>query len=74
LRVELLASANVHWSSDDWRTIHDANTRDTGLGLYVVDLPTASMPAGSVVWITFYWIEADIWENTNFSVNIKENV
>ncbi len=41
LRVEVLAPATVHWSSDDWHTAHDADTRDTGLGSYIVDLPTA---------------------------------
>ena len=72
LRVEVLAKANVHWSSDDWRTAHDADTRDTGLGLYIVDLPTALIPAGSAVCFTFYWPEVDKWENINFSVNIGE--
>jgi glucoamylase len=74
LRVEVLAQANVHWSSDDWLTAHDANTRDTGLGLYVVDLPTALIPAGSAVCFTFFWSEVNKWEKTNFSVNISEAV
>ena len=72
LRIEVLAPAKVHWSSDDWRTAHDAETRDTGLGLHIVDLPSAPIPAGRTVNFTFYWSEADKWENTNYSVNIRE--
>lgn len=74
LRVEVLAPASVRWSSDDWRTAHDTYTRSTGLGLNVVDLPTASLPAGSVVCFTFYWVDAGRWENTNFSIHIEETV
>lgn len=73
LRVEVLATAKVHWSNDDWQTVHDIYTQTVGLELYFVDLPTASLPVGCAVCFTFYWPEADKWENTNFSVNIKED-
>jgi GH15 family glucan-1,4-alpha-glucosidase len=71
LRIEVLARAVVHWSDDNWRTVKDADTADTGLGMYTADLPTASMHPGSTVTFTFYWPEAEKWENTNFSVNVK---
>ncbi len=45
LRVILLNPALVHWSLDNWQTSHDTNTRDTGLDTYILDLPTASLPA-----------------------------
>ena len=44
LRVETLAAAVVHWSVDGWRTVHDTATRDTTLGVHLVDLPTAGLP------------------------------
>src|SRR5216684_1729065 len=47
LRIVLLTSALVHWSIDDWKSSHDTNTRDAGLGIYTLDLPTASLPVGS---------------------------
>ena len=53
LRVETLAPAVVHWSVDGWRTVHDTATRDTTLGVHVVDLPTmrpaTRRPCGSHV-------------------------
>ena len=43
LRVETLAPAVVHWSVDGWRTVHDTATRDTTLGVHVVDLGTRDL-------------------------------
>jgi glucoamylase len=68
LRLKLLNPALVHWSLDGWTTSHDTNTRDTGLGLYILDLPTASLPAGSQVVFTFLWTQENRWEGKDYSV------
>ena len=39
----------VHWSVDGWRTVHDTATRDTTLGVHVVDLPTTRLRTGDRV-------------------------
>lgn len=70
LRVEVLARAIVHWTADDWRTVTDASTDDTGLGVHFVDLPTTQCPAGAQVLFTFYWLDADRWEGSDFSVQV----
>jgi glucoamylase len=71
LRVETLAPALVHWGLDGWQTVQDANTRDTTLGVHVIDLPTAALPAGSHVNFTFYWPHERRWEGTDFCVDIR---
>jgi glucoamylase len=73
LRVEVLAPAVVHWTSDDWQRTVDAQTTDTGLGLHVVDLPTTKVAKGCSVCFTFHWLEADRWEGTDFEVNISDS-
>jgi glucoamylase len=70
LRVETLADARIHWSLDSWATVHDTETRDTHLGVFTADLPTASLAAGSQVVFTFYWPQAARWEGTDFSVRV----
>ncbi len=70
LRMETLAAACVHWSSDDWQTVVDTDTRDTGLGLHLVDLPTSQLPAGTRIRFTFYWPEARRWEGHDFTTTI----
>jgi glucoamylase len=71
LRVETLAAAVVHWSADDWRTVHDAVTRDTTLGVHVADLGTMHLASGDRVDFTFYWPAADRWERVDFVVVIR---
>jgi glucoamylase len=70
LRLETLASSIVHWSADDWQTVSEARTRDTGLGIHIVDLPTSDFPAGTRVCFTFYWIEENRWEGTDYEVEV----
>jgi glucoamylase len=68
LRIEVLQPAIVHWSRDDWQTIYDSETRDTGLGLHVVDLGADELRAGARLRFTFRWPLADRWEGTDFAV------
>jgi glucoamylase len=70
LRIEVVATAVVHWSPDGWQTRHDAKTKDTGLGVYWADLPTDNLPAGTALAFTLYWPTEDRWEGTNFEVRI----
>jgi glucoamylase len=71
LRVETLTPAVVHWSVDEWRTAHDVATRDTTLGMHVVDLATAPLRSGARVDMTFYWPELDRWEGTDYLVCVE---
>jgi glucoamylase len=68
LRVELMAPATVHWSADGWQTTQDTPAEDTSLGVYVADLPTSELAAGTRVVFTFYWAEAARWEGTDYVV------
>src|SRR5437879_2109669 len=71
LRIALMASATVHWSDDGWQTVHDRATRDTGLGIYVADIPTHRLDPGRTVVFTFFWHQAQHWEGVDFSVTIQ---
>jgi glucoamylase len=71
LRLVLLAPALVHWSIDGWKTAHDTETRDTGLGTNILDLPTASLPPGGSVVFTFYRPAENAWEGTDYTVMIQ---
>jgi glucoamylase len=72
LRVEVLSPAKVHWSVDNWETAVDTKTLDTGLGVYVADLPTDKLSAGEQVLFTFFWLKSQRWENTDFAVTIQK--
>jgi glucoamylase len=70
LRIELLAPARVHWTTDYWMTAEDCETIATGFGINHVDLPTDGIKSGTTLAFTFFWTEADHWEGSDFSVRV----
>jgi glucoamylase len=68
LRIQTLAPTIVHWSVDDWATLEDTPSRDTGLGEFVTDLPTESLVPGAVLALTFHWPAAGTWEGRDFRI------
>jgi glucoamylase len=74
LRIEVLAAAVVHWSTDNWQTTRDTRTRDTGLGMSIADLPTDGLPAGTEVVFTFHWTESDRWEGVDYVVRVAKSL
>jgi len=71
LRIAAMAPTTVHWSHDGWQTAQDVPARNTGLGIYVADLPTSTLDAGHTVVFTFYWPDANRWEGTDYGVMIS---
>ncbi|MBN9219868.1 MAG: glucan 1,4-alpha-glucosidase [Mesorhizobium sp.] len=68
LRIELLAAATVHWSTDNWASAQDSKTKENAFGVHLVDLPVAGLPSGSSLIFTFFWPGTGDWENVDFSV------
>ena len=71
LRIEVQAPSVIHWSIDGWEDAKDTTSHDTGLGMYLVDLPTEKMKSGEKVSFTFYWLDSEQWEGTNFQVEVQ---
>jgi glucoamylase len=71
LRIEITAPGRIHWSADGWRTTEDTAVMETGLDVWYADLPTESLPDGSVIRFTFYWLLPARWENVDFEVRIS---
>ena len=71
LRVEVMATAIVRWTADDWKTATDSKTTDAGLGVHHVDLPTTSLGAGTPITFTFFWETASRWEGKDFQVTVE---
>jgi glucoamylase len=69
LRIELLRPGLVHYSVDDWLTTHDLDGRDTGIGLWVIDIPE-DHPAGTAIVFTIRWTDDSTWERQDFRVSV----
>ncbi len=71
LRLELMAPARVRYSTDGRLSWADLDARDTGLGVWVADIPGSErLPAGGAVDFTFWWPDAGHWEGRDFRVEI----
>ena len=71
LRLELMAATRVHYSLDRGRHWSDLEARDTGLGVWVADVPRSDRLApGQVVEFTFWWPEAGRWEGRDLRVEV----
>jgi glucoamylase len=71
LRLMTLAPAQIHWSVDFWKTAQDTTTHDTGLGVYIADIPSDQISPGDQILFTFFWSDAQKWEGINFSVVVE---
>jgi glucoamylase len=71
LRVELTAPATVIWSTDGGATAHDLATRDSGLGLFYADLPTARLRPGGKVTFTVRWSVGERDETEPFTLKVE---
>ena len=68
--IALRAPARVHWGSNGWNDVLDSDTRDTGLGVYIAELPLAALQAGDTIQFTFYWLEQKSWEGRDYEVQL----
>jgi glucoamylase len=71
LRIELLEPAVVHISTDGWATVRDLPARDTGLGLWVLDVEPAAVGEGAAIVFTLHWTTRDTWEGRDFTVLVR---
>ena len=71
LRIELRSPAKIHWTTDDWSKSQDSLTRDSGLGIYFVDLPTKELIPGSKIGFTMYWLDQNQWEGSDYRVEVE---
>lgn len=72
LRIETTTACSIRWSADAWRSSSDVQSSDTGLGIYLVDLPTGTLAAGAEVAFTFFWLATGKWEGLNYSMAITQ--
>lgn len=70
LAIELLAPAMIRFTLDGWQTAHDREARDTGVGLWLVEIRPDEHAAGQTITFTIHWRNPDRWEGHDFDVRI----
>jgi glucoamylase len=71
LRIQAATAFKLHWSGDEWRQVHDADSSSIATGHEYVDI---QLPAEqkSPVRFTFFWTAAGHWEGRDFQVAVAE--
>jgi glucoamylase len=69
LRIITEVSATVFWSVDNWEHVQQKDAIDGGFGIHYIDVPVDAFDGESVVF-TFYWTDAQHWENKNYEIKI----
>ena len=72
LRIEVRAPACITWTVDNWQHSNEATAADSGLGLYYFDLPQQAFANAEQIELTFYWVQSEQWENTNYVVQVVD--
>ncbi len=71
LRVQGENAFNLHWSSDNWATVHDTHSNQNSLQIDYVDLPDVATSSGTCIHFTFFWTEGNRWEGQDYSVTVR---
>ncbi|WP_311774194.1 MULTISPECIES: glycoside hydrolase family 15 protein [unclassified Nostoc] len=70
LRIQALASFQLHWSDDNWQTVKDTPSTSTKLGVNFVDISVSDNQQQPINF-TFFWIESSKWEQHNYTVAVS---
>ena len=69
LRIEVMESATVKWTNNNWQTYQQTKTTNTGLGIYLADIRLEKQDSEKIIF-TFYWDKGQNWESSNFEVKL----
>jgi len=72
LSIALKARARVHWGTNGWKNVGDIETRETGLGVHVADLPVTGLTAGASVQFTFCWLDTESWDGRDYDLQVVD--
>ncbi len=71
LRIEVRAAARIIWTVDNWKTTNTSATDTSHLGMDYFDFTRDVFATATEFEFTFFWLDAQHWENTNYVVQIE---
>jgi glucoamylase len=71
LRVIGEGRFSLRWTSDNWASVHDSASQTNALDIKHVDLTELATTPGMSIAFTFFWIDADRWEGTNYVIAVR---
>jgi glucoamylase len=68
LRVQLPRPGSIHYSFDDWKTFGEVEAIDTTLGVWVAEVPSNKLAAGTTFAWTAHYMTG--WEGKNYTLTV----
>jgi glucoamylase len=69
LRVQLPRPGAVHYTFDEWKTFGEVEAVDTTLGVWVAEIPSNKLAAGSTFSWTAHYMTG--WEGKNYTLTVE---
>jgi glucoamylase len=73
LRIQYPGKFRLHWTNDEWNSVHDDDSSPSGLNIGYFDIPILPSQKAPVRF-TFYWPNQDRWEEKDYFVTVIQNV
>jgi len=70
LRLCLSDPASVCWTTDAWTTEHEHQTRESTLGIHVLDLPTSHLKMDETIRFTIIFADEKHRERLDFVLEV----
>ncbi len=70
LRLEVYAPAELHWSADEWATVHREPMVEIAPGVRAREFPSGLFSSGRALRFTYYWPQVRRWEGRDFVINV----
>lgn len=70
MRLEVYAPAELHWSADEWTTVHHEPMEEIVPGVWAREFPPGYFSPGRALRFTYYWTGATRWEGRDFLINV----
>jgi hypothetical protein len=67
--VQLPRPGAVHYSFDEWKTYSDVEAVDTTLGVWVAEIPSHKLEAGTEFSWTAHYMTG--WEGKNYTLKVE---
>jgi len=70
LRLEVYAPAEVHWSADEWTSVHHELMQEIVPGVWAREFAAGFFSPGRALRFTYYWPQAGRWEGEDFLISV----
>jgi len=71
LYIGLHQPSLVRWGINNWQSIRNISTWDSGIGLHIAEIDTSRLPAGESIEFTYRRNHDGVWAGGNFQVTMR---